>query len=151
LSHDKKLCSHRLQVLTPALRSTIDAMPSGPKDLVIQYSTESWVTGIANSKLFCFLTLADAQEYKSMIEKRDWALAGNLTFDIWEAQAVNVTKKTMAIRVNKNFSMDRFYRFWDNLLPWNFKGVMSVFRNKSAYLTKMVVADKMILVKRVEN
>lgn len=125
------------KVVTPGLKSGCDSWPTFPKELVVQYSTTQWVTGIANSKLFCFKDLERAMSYRANMSPK-W----NAPLDIWEAQAVGVTPKPRRLVVNSNL-MSRFLNFWDNLLPWNHCGVT---RGK-----KYFVADKIILVKRIEN
>lgn len=127
------------KVVTSGLKSGCDATESFPKELVVQYSTTQWVTGVANSKLFCFKDLDRAMEYKSKMSAF-WGVP----LDIWEAQAVGVQLKPRRLRIWKNFNfMLHFANFWNGLVPWNHRGVS---RGNKYY-----VADKILLVKRLDT
>jgi hypothetical protein len=124
------------KVVTPDLKSGCSPLPNFPRELVVQYSADTWVTGVANSKLFCFMDLDRARSY------RDKQISVSGPLDIWEAKAVGVSPKTRRLKINCNL-MSRFTNFWSNLIPWNHRGV----RKTNQYF----VADKIILVKRIDN
>jgi hypothetical protein len=63
--------------------------------------------------------------------------------DIWEAKAFNLKEKRNVLRVNYEFSLNRFVKFWNNLLPSNFSGCRRIKPNR------YFVCDKLILVKKI--
>jgi hypothetical protein len=136
------------KVLTPGLKSVADYFPNFPKDLVIQYTPETWITGVENSPVFCFTSLADATEWAEAMKKVRWYREGvqagrSYSFDIWECKGVAVRKRSYRVGVKGS----------------NFMIFMSLFRKlwaggKSVHFSRpsrdnQYTAQKLCLVKRI--